>query len=423
MQTRSRTAPFEAPAKRFATALSAAVREHPATGVAFPGRFGTNVVSAAELEERALRVAAGLRALGVTPGAVVAVQLPAGPENMIAQVAALLSGAVLLPLDPACRERELLRRLRRFDVAALFTPAGRAHSVLGSRALPGVLPELRQVIAVTSPWEASWIPADALDWAVLEAFRPLAEAVPAQPDDVCLVVGPKGVRHTHRGLLTELEALQGLRYGRPVSGAHLDLLPPGRPGAVYALLRALVYGVPTVVPERRDPEALLALIGRHRVTTAAGDSTQLAAVLDAAERAGQETGLCEFLAHGTMLPAALVRRAERSGVAAFRSFGLPEHPTVASGSWADPLHKRTGTAGRAVPGTQIRIVDNAGNILPAEQPGEIQSRGPGRFAGYAGRTRETAALAADGWLRTGGTGLLDGDGFLVVTSQTFPPAR
>ncbi|MGA5702455.1 class I adenylate-forming enzyme family protein [Peterkaempfera bronchialis] len=411
----SLTAPSGARPATLATALSAAVREHPGAAVVFPGPFGTVALGGRELHERALRVAAGLRALSVAPGGVVAVHLPAGAENAVAQAAVLLSGAVLLPVDPATGTGELRRLLRRFAVAALITPAPVAHHILGARALPDGLPELQQVIAVTSIWSASWVPSDAVDWAVLEAFRPLREPVPARPDDVCLLVGPRGVRHTHRAVLAALDALRGLRYGRPVAGAHLDLLPPGRPASVYALLRALVHGVPTVVPERQDPATLMELIGRHGVTTAAGDSAALAALLDGADRASTRIrSLREFLAYTTVLPTALVERAERSGVAAFRSYGLPEHPTIASGSWADPLAKRCGTVGRPVRDTEIRIVDRAGAELPEGQRGEIQSRGPGRFAGYGDRTRDTTALTADGWLRTGGVGHLDGEGFLVV---------
>ena len=71
-----------------------------------------------------------------------------------------------------------------------------------------------------------------------------------------------------------------------------------------------------------------------------------------------------------------------AGITAFRSYGSSEHPTVTTGTIADPLDLRAGTDGGLLAGNQVRLVDAAGRDVPEGGEGEILTRGPELFTGY-----------------------------------------
>jgi len=93
------------------------------------------------------------------------------------------------------------------------------------------------------------------------------------------------------------------------------------------------------------------------------------------------------------------------GLQIFEGYGLTESsPVLAANS---PGHARFGTVGKVYPGVELRIAPD----------GEILARGPGIMQGYYRRPEETAAALVDGWLHTGDIGHMDRDGFLVITDR------
>jgi non-ribosomal peptide synthetase component E (peptide arylation enzyme) len=83
----------------------------------------------------------------------------------------------------------------------------------------------------------------------------------------------------------------------------------------------------------------------------------------------------------------------------------------------DPLSVRSSTAGRASPGTELRIADGT-TALPTDTEGELQARGRSVFAGYLDNAEATsAAFTADGWFRTGDLARLDAQGNLAITGR------
>lgn len=423
--TLTATAPTALPA-----ALGAGAAEHPAVRVTFhcagQGPGGAREATVAEIHEQALRVAAGLAALGVRTGDAVAVQLPCSFEAVVAQTAVLLRGAVLLPLSPATGPAESRFLLRESAVSVLITAAWRSHDALRLRDPDGWARALRHVVAVGGTWPAAPVPADAVDWFTLARFRPLSVDTGADPEQPCLLAyappggdaSPRPVRHTHRSLLEEAATLQAIqRFARrPV---HLEPQVTGAVATLVALLRAMVHGLPTVFMERWSAAAALELIHDFGVTSSTGQHVHLSALLDALERAGSDAGtLADYVLEGGVgVQSALVERADRLGLVARRAYGLVEQPTVTAGLPSDPLSKRAKTEGRPMPGNQVRVVDAAGELLAAGRSGEIQTRGPDLFAGHRLRLARQDGLTPDGWLRTGDVGHLDAEGYLTVTES------
>ncbi|MGG6258575.1 AMP-binding protein [Stutzerimonas stutzeri] len=98
-------------------------------------------------------------------------------------------------------------------------------------------------------------------------------------------------------------------------------------------------------------------------------------------------------------------------------FGLTEaSPVVATGTQLSPY--REGYIGQALIDTELRTVDDDGNDVPAETPGELWLRGPQVMQGYWQRPEETAkVITADGWLKTGDIALLDAEGFVKIVDR------
>ncbi|MHA6639701.1 AMP-binding protein [Stutzerimonas frequens] len=98
-------------------------------------------------------------------------------------------------------------------------------------------------------------------------------------------------------------------------------------------------------------------------------------------------------------------------------FGLTEaSPVVATGTQLSPY--REGYIGQALIDTELRTVDDDGNDVQAETPGELWLRGPQVMQGYWQRPEETAkVITADGWLKTGDIALLDAEGFVKIVDR------
>jgi len=79
---------------------------------------------------------------------------------------------------------------------------------------------------------------------------------------------------------------------------------------------------------------------------------------------------------------------------------------------------RIGTVGRPVANTEVRVIDDEGNVLPAGSPGELMVRGPQVMKGYWQRPEATAeVLSEDGWLNTGDMAVIQDDGFIRIVDR------
>lgn len=374
-----------------------------------------------ELVADAVRIAGALQGMGIRPGDVVAVQLPNWYEGAVAQTAVSLCGAVLLPIVQIYGSRELGFILRRSGAQALIVAGVRrgrdnARVVVGR----GELPALRAAIVVDERTPAGMIPfADLTGRHAHPYTRPTV-----RPADRALLVytsgttaDPKGVQHSHAALLAELASQRTLRDGAHAA-KHLALFPSGHVAGLLGLLRILIHGDETVVLDAWQADRAAALVDEYGLTSGVGAPVHLAGLLDERERGGATLAtLREFIVGAAGVSPALVERADRAGIAAYRSYGSSEHPTVSSGTPLDPLVKRATTDGRVTSGNEVRVVDDNGVDVPTGAVGEIVSRGGELFLGYTDPALDAESFLPGRWFRTGDIGRVDADGYLTITDR------
>jgi long-chain acyl-CoA synthetase len=151
--------------------------------------------------------------------------------------------------------------------------------------------------------------------------------------------------------------------------------------------------------------------------------TQIVMLTDAAERAGvtgADLPTLRYVVYGgaPMTPAAITRALDRFGPVFVQLFGQGETPMTATVlRRQDHVPELLGSAGRARPGIEVRIVGDDGAPVPAGQVGELVVRGPSVMTGYWKRPEATADAIVDGWLHTGDLGRMSDDGIIHLLDR------
>jgi fatty-acyl-CoA synthase len=394
-----------------------------------------------EIEREARAVARGLVGAGVVKGARVALQMGNRPEWIVAAYAVGMLGGVLVPVNTFASRAELDYVLRHADASVLLMqPALLRHRFLEdllaahpavARGRPGALrvpalPQLRAVFCLrevaarggVAPWRdllalGSDVPEELVD----------ALCAQVEPSDDALVIytsgttaHPKGVLHAQRAAVLQARRFAGiLRFG-PEERVFTTYPFFWTAGIAMSIGATLAAGGCLLLQEAFEPGAALELIERERATALHAwphQSKALAEHPDAARRDLRSVRKVDFAT-----PIAKLAGIAKDEYGTGASYGLSETFTIASMLPADaPLELRRTTHGRALPGTQIRIVDPAtGGPLPAGQPGEIAVRGATLMRGYH-KVLPELVFDADGWLRTQDGGSLDAEGFLHWTGR------
>ena len=265
----------------------------------------------------------------------------------------------------------------------------------------------------------------------LAGGTPVADEL-AGPDDVCLVMytsgttgRPKGAQLTHHGITSHSVATNSVFQMSP-GDVNLVAMPLFHVGGSCYALSGIAAGAHTILLREATPGALFGAIA-HGATHAFVVPTVIAGVLSAGDQAIAAFGGLRKIAYGASpMPLPMLRAA----LAAFPDSGLVQvyGMTELSGAVTmltpsehrDESHpERLASAGRAVPGVEIRVVDPVALAeVAVGAVGEIWIRTEQVMAGYLHRPDATAAvLGADGWLRTGDIGRVDADGYVYLLDR------
>lgn len=349
-------------------------------------------VTADELEARTRRAARRLSGTGARPGDRVLISAATSLELVVAHVAALRLGLVVVPANTGYRERELAHLVRDArPVVAVVDDAERGRWV--AEADPTVL--------VASP--ALELP-DAADEPELDRTGPSDPALLAYTSGT--TGAPKGALLSHGNLLASAEALRLAWRWSPDDRLVLPLPLFHLHGLGVGLHGTLLAGASVVLHEAFDATRVLDDLGAQRATLFFGVPT-LWGRLAASGRAKELRALRLGVSGSAPLDAELHRAiAEASGQHLIERYGMTE--TVMNVSNPYDGERRAGTVGVPLPRVELRL---------AEGTDEILLRGPNVFAGYWERPEATAESFADGWFRTGDVGAIDPDGYVRIVGR------
>ena len=384
-----------------------------------------------QVDARATALAAALAELGVEKGDRIAIDLPNWPEFVISMFAAAKVGAVIVPLNPRYTVPELQYMLRHSEATVVIS-AENFNGIDYLQLFEGFLtslPDLQYLVTVGE--EDLWYDDRIYQFEDLISSGEgrVLPAVTITPDDDVFAIlytsgtmgKPKGVALTHTNLLSaaarSADAIQ-LTPKDIVFGVttvfHVFGLGPGIIGTAAA-------GASLVLQEQFQPAAALELIERHRVTVHYGVPTVFITEMREAERPKRDLSSLRIgIAAGAPVGDELVRRIRSELCPNLQvAYSLTETgSSVAVTRADDPQDKQVFTVGRPLPGTEVRVLDLDGTILPVESLGELAVKGPGVMKGYYRQPGETAqAFDEEGFFLTGDLGLVDDEGYIHIVGR------
>jgi len=423
------------------------------------GGEGLEIWSYGELAEQVRRLAGGLRGIGVEGGDHVVLLAANRKEWVVACLAVISAGAVVVPLDAQLGDESLSHVLVDSGARYIFTTAdqvGRLENVGKDGGLRSILLDVGED--------------DGRSWRSLLTDED-GDLTPSEPGDVAALFytsgttgAPKGVPLSHGNIVFQIDSLLDADL---VSEDDRVLLPLPLHHVypfVMGMLTPLAAGLPIIMPRSLTGPQLVRALRGGEATLIVGVPRLYGALYSGIEervRSGGRlaatlfravVGLCVSLRRLTgvdagRIPLLPLRRRFGPRLRVVASGGAALDPDLAATldglGWRvavgygltetaplltlnPPDGRKLRSVGRPVPGVEIRIDPSA---VPEESEhgvrtgtprgeGEILARGPNVFSGYRNRPEETSkVLDKDGWFCTGDLGYFDDDGYLYITGR------
>ncbi len=383
-------------------------------------RFEGRETTFAEFDAHVDKVANGLTAAGAERVAYLGKNSDHAFE---VYVGAGRAGVVFAPVNWRLAPPEVAQILGLLDAQALFV-GPEFHGAV--EAIADQLPKDMLIVAMEGGHDA---------WPAYEAWRDAQSDAPAEDrakhDSVALILFtsgttglPKGVMLTHDNMLAQREETKrvGLAYDHwSDDDVSLVAMPLAHIGGIGWWNLGFYNGCTSVIAREFDPHAVLGFIERDRVSKLfiVPAALQILVRAPGADKA-DFSRVREIFYGAAPMPLALLREAiDVIGCHFAQCYGMTE--TTGTITMLMPEdHKPEGTpqmrsAGREMPGSEVRVVGPDGEPLPVGEIGEVAIRGSTVMAGYWRNEEATrAVLGADGWIRSGDAGYMDADGYLYI---------
>jgi long-chain acyl-CoA synthetase len=343
-------------------------------------------VTAGSARMEAARMAARLRSAAVEPGQAVVVQLPNGPEFVLAMFGIWLAGAVFVPANPRQPPAELQHVLASTNPAVVVDAGG---------------------VRLQDGPPARYEP-DA-------AFVTWTSGTTGQP---------KPILQTHSGYLELLDRVLGPLRGRPADPARPpspNLVPVSLAlnAGIYNVLFGLRAGASVVLMDRFGTSEFSTLVKRFSIR-----STVLppaAMVMLAGDPLVTDLTPLRYVRSITapLSPLAARRFTEKFGVTVLNGYGQAEIGEVIGWTAADARDhpEKIGAVGRPHPGVSMKVVGEDGSPSPVDTVGELLVKPPRMASGYADGSSLADRFDPEGYLRTGDVGRVDDDGFVWIEGR------
>ncbi|MCU0495621.1 MAG: acyl--CoA ligase [Chloroflexaceae bacterium] len=389
--------------------LLAGADDHPA--ILAPDR---PALSYGQLRANVLALAESLASFGLGRGDRIAIAMGNGPDMALAFFAAALAGTAA-PLNPKYKTEEFAFYYEDTQAKALITLPGTLEAAHAA-ATPGM------TIIAAEPQADGTL-----------AFHASANARPPRPlelagaDDVAMILHtsgttsrPKRVPIRQRNLIASAANIRRT-YNLNESDVGLCVMPLFHiHGIVASLLTPLSAGGTVVCPPGFDGLRFWSWVETFKPTWYSAVPTMHQLLLSRAERNAaiiQANPFRFIRSSSAPLPPVVMERLETTfGAPVLESYGMTEATHQMASNPLPPAMRKSGSVGIGF-GVEVGIMDEAGNLLPQGDIGEVVVRGPNVVDGYENNPDANATAFVQGWFRTGDQGRLDDDGYLTLTGR------
>ncbi|MET0996713.1 MAG: AMP-binding protein [Mycobacterium sp.] len=399
-------------------------------------RYFDRTVSFAELDEMSDALAVALAEDGIGFGDRVSFVLQNVPQFVIATVAVWKRGAVVVPVNPMYRDRELATVFADSGAVAVICLESSAETV--ATASEGTA--VRRVVTTSELdfqsrdderifGSASRIRHDGFPdlLELIEAHRgQKPEKVDLSPEDLAYLPytsgttgPPKGSMNTHANVVFAAQIYRdwlGLRPG----GAMFAVAPLFHiTGLIGHVAAPLLAGAPTILTCRFHPIVAAESISEHRATAIIGAITVFIAWTDSAAVSKEALSSLESVySGGAPIPhAALEAFRAKFGHYIHNGYGLTETTSAVIANSGTMYFDKKDSVGLPVPVCDVRIVGDDGEDVAPGEVGEVWVYGPNNVRGYWNKPDETAHAMPDGRFHTGDIGFMDSDGWFYVVDR------
>jgi cyclohexanecarboxylate-CoA ligase len=388
-----------------------------------------NRLSYRELAGRVDRIAVGLMRLGVEKNDVISCQLPNWWQFTALSLACVRIGAVINPIMPIFRERELKFMLGLAESKVFVIPRefrGFDYATM-ARGIRSELPSLHHLLVIDSEGPESFEQvlldqqrgADEDETKHFNARRPTADNVMELLYTSGTTGEPKGVMHTANTLFSNLRP-----YAERLRLTGDDVVLMSSPmahqtGFMYGLMMPIMLGAKAMLQDIWEPQQAAIRISSERVTFTMASTPFLSDLTDVVETNKYDvSSLRVFLSAGAPIPRVLAERATRVlKTNVVSAWGMTENGAVTTTKLDDPPEKTFHTDGCALPGMEVRITDYGNNPVPPDTEGMLKVRGCSNFVGYLKRP-QLYGHDADAWFDTGDLARIDADGYIRITGRS-----
>ncbi len=375
----------------------------------------------AELNRRANQVANALVALGIEPGDRVGLFMHNIPLFIEAYYGILKAGATVVPMNVLYKTGEVEYILNDSGAKALLTfGAPYAQTAIAAAQNSSAT----QAVIVAAPQEV----AGAQLWREVIARASDEEPGIDIPEETVAVFSytsgttgrPKGAMLTHRNLLANCQQCSMIEK---ISARPEDIVWIALPlfhiyGMNVAMNLSFMNGATIVLIERFEPLSSIEEVQRHHCTVLYGAPPMFVAWAQLPNLRDYDVTSLRYIASGAAaLPVRVMETFESlAGVPISEGYGLSEASPVVTTNAAGPVVK-PGTVGPAIPGMEVKVVDENGAEVPHGTPGELICRGANVMKGYWNQPQATADALQEGWLHTGDIAIEDDDGYFSIVDR------
>jgi long-chain acyl-CoA synthetase len=368
-------------------------------------------LSYAQLLEGAQRVTALLKAKGVEPGDRVGLVLPNVPPFPVLFYGAVAAGAVVVPMNPLLKGREVKYYLEDSGATIVFAWKDMAEEAGKGAEAVGI-----ECIAVEPEGFVE----------LLAEHEPDDTVVDREDDDTVVLLytsgttgQPKGAELTHANMISNSSVSAETLVELSEEDVVMGCLPLFHCfGLTCGLNAAVEEGACLTLVPRFDAKKALEVIGRDGVTVFEGVPTMYAGMLHVEDPGSFDvSSLRACISGGSAMPVEVMKNFEKTfDCIVLEGYGLSETSPVASFNRPD-IERRPGSIGVPVRGVEMKLIDDDGNDVDEGEVGEIAIKGENVMKGYWGKDKETEEAIVDGWFRSGDMAKTDEDGYFFIVDR------